>query len=319
MKNFKLWRSIRLIAITAVMAALPLASAAFAAEAASEVKPEVKPEAKAEVKAERPAPSKVIVARIDGKDITEEEVFMFIQSLGQQAQQAMMFYGSPQGRNVILNELLSVKLFALDARKAKIDESPEFKAALENIKTQMLAQAAMQNLVKDVKVTDDEAKKFYDEHPENFTEPEHIHARHILISDDVNSKDKIAEIQEELKEGKDFGEIAKEISICPSAPRGGDLGEFQRGQMVKPFEEAAFALKNPGDISEPVKTQFGWHIIKLEEKHPAEKIAFEQVKAQVMQQLENEKAAAMLRERAEQLKKEYKAEILEPENKNSKK
>lgn len=326
MKKFKLWRLIRLIAITAVMAALPFASAAFAEEAKPEAKAEAKAE-KAEAKTERPDPSKVIVARINGEDITEEEVLMFIQSLGQQGQQAMMLYGSPQGRSMILNEILSVKLFALEGAKLKLDEQEDFKKALEDIKNRMLAQAAMQNLVKDIKVTDEEAKKFYDEHPEHFTQPEHIRARHILISDDVESKDKIAKIQADLKSGKDFGEIAKEISICPSAPRGGDLGEFQRGQMVKPFEDAAFALKNPGDISEPVKTQFGWHLIKLEEKHPAEKIPFEQVKAQVMQQLENEKAAAMLKARADELKKEYKAEIiesphrrtgLEPDNKNKK-
>lgn len=299
----KIWRLVALI----VMAALPVAGAAFAAEVQAENKTDA---------------AKKVVARVNGQDITEDEVFMFIQSLGQQAPQAMMFYGSEQGRNIILNELITVKLFALEGAKTKLDETEDFKTALDDIKTRMLAQAAMQEVVKDISVTDEEVKKFYDEHPEHFTQPERIHARHILVSDDVNSADKIAKVQADLKSGRDFGEIAREISICPSAPQGGDLGEFQRGQMVKPFEDAAFALKNPGDISEPVKSQFGWHIIKLEGRTPESKISFEQVQAQIKQELDGEKVSAALRAHADELKKEYKVEIIEPEenkeNKNNK-
>ena len=259
-------------------------------------------------------PEQKVAARVDGVDITEEEVAAFINSLGgQQAQQMKLFYNDPQGRKIILDQIISMKLYALEGEKVlKLDQTEDFKHALNDVKTRMLAQAAMQELVKDVNITDEDVQKFYDAHPEHFTQPEHVHARHILISDDAKAQETLAKIQEDLKAGKDFGEIAKEISICPSAPRGGDLGEFGRGQMVKEFEDAAFALKNPGDISQPVKTRFGWHIIKLESKTPESKVELNaQVKAQVKQQLEAEKVQAMLHAHSEELKKQFKVEIID--------
>ena len=267
----------------------------------------------ADAKSESEAASKV-AARVGSEDITEAEVEAFINSMGaQQAQQMKFFYNTPQGRKMILDQVISMKLYALEGEKIlKLDQTQDFKNALKDIKSRMLAQAAMQELVKDVNITDQDVQKFYEAHPEHFTQPELVHARHILISDDAKAEQTLAQIQADLKAGKDFGEIAKEISICPSAPRGGDLGEFGRGQMVKEFEDAAFALKNPGDISQPVKTRFGWHIIKLESKTPETKIELnEQVKEQVKQQLEAEKVQAMLRAHAEELKKQFKIEIIE--------
>ena len=250
-----------------------------------------------------------VLARVDGKDITEEEVFQVLQSMGPQA---MMMYGSPEGRKMVLDELISMRLFALDGAKAKLDETAEFKATMENLRARVLAQAAMRDAIKDVAVTDDEVKKFYDENPEHFTQPERVHARHILLPDDAASADQIAKVQADLKAGTSFEELAKSMSQDPgSAPNGGDLGEFQKGQMVKEFEDAAFALKEPGDISEPVKTQFGWHIIKLEKHIPAAVIPFDEVKSQIMQEVENRKVSEILKARAEELKKSFKVEVLE--------
>ena len=127
---------------------------------------------------------------------------------------------------------------------------------METFRNQSLARAAIDASLKDVTVSDEEAKKFYDEHPDQFTQPERVHVRHVLISDDVTSADAIAKIQADLKAGVSFDEVAKSRSLCPSAAQGGDLGEVSKGQMVPEFEAAAFALKNPGDLSEPVKTQF---------------------------------------------------------------
>ena len=86
-----------------------------------------------------------------------------------------------------------------------------------------------------------------------------VRASHIL----VKTKEEAENLLQEIKDGKDFGEIAKNVSLCPSGHDGGDLGFFRRGVMVKPFEDAAFELKEMGDVSEPVETQFGWHLIKL--------------------------------------------------------
>lgn len=250
-----------------------------------------------------------VLARVDGQEITEADVLGVLQSMGPQG---MMMYGSPEGRRAILDELISMRLLALEGAKAKLDQAPEFQAAMERVRAQMLARAEVQELIKTVSVTEEEARKFYDANPERFTQPERVHARHILLSDDVTSADQIAKVQADLKAGVPFDELAKSVSLCPSAPQGGDLGEFQRGQMVPEFEAAAFALKEPGDISEPVKTAFGWHIIKLEGRVPAELVPFENVKAQLLQELEGEKVSELLRAKTEELRKEYKVEILEP-------
>ncbi|MBQ3346713.1 MAG: peptidylprolyl isomerase [Synergistaceae bacterium] len=166
----------------------------------------------------------------------------------------------------------------------------------------------MREAIKGLTVSDDEARKFYDENPGMFKNPERVHARHILVSGDET----LAKVQAELKAGKSFDVVAKEYSIDPgSAANGGDLGEFPRGMMVPEFEKAAFELKNPGDVSEPVKTQFGWHIIKLEERIPESPMPFEQVKSRLLQELQEQKTQTVLQEKAKALEEKYKVERFE--------
>lgn len=243
-----------------------------------------------------------VLARVGSSDITEREVLEFIQPFGQQA---LMLYGSEQGRKMILDDVISMRLYALDGEDSGLDKTPDFQASLNNAKRAMLAQAAMRKVIDGITVSDEEARKFYDDNPEMFIQPERIHARHILVSDDAV----LAKVQEELKAGKDFAQAAKEYSIdTGSAANGGDLGEFPKGVMVKEFETAAFALKNPGDISEPVKSQFGWHIIKLEEHIPETTAAFEQIKAQILEELKGQKTQEILENRTKELEKKYPVE-----------
>ena len=243
-----------------------------------------------------------VVARVGSQDITESEVMEFIKPFGQQA---AMLYGTEQGRKMIIDDVISMRLFAIYAQEKEMDKTPEFIATLENAKRAMLAQAAMRDVIKDLVVSDDEAKKFYDENQKLFLQPERVHARHILVSDDVSLK----KVQEELKSGKSFDVVAKMYSTDPgSAANGGDLGEFPKGVMVKEFEQAAFNLKNPGDVSEPVKSQFGWHIIKLE-GHIAESVApLEQVKQRIMQELKEQKTQEFLQAKSKELEDKYKVE-----------
>lgn len=242
-----------------------------------------------------------VLARIGSQDITEREVLEFIQPFGQQA---MMMYSSEQGRKMIIDEVINVRLFALYAEDNAVDKDPEFVAALENAKRAMLAQTVMRKEIAGITVSDDEAKKFYDENPNLFIQPERVHASHILVSGDENLK----KVQEELKV-KSFDTVAKEYSIDPgSAVNGGDLGEFAKGQMVPEFEKAAFALKNPGDVSEPVKSQFGWHIIKLEKHIPESKVAYEQVKPQIIQEVRQRKTQEVLEKKSKELESKYKVE-----------
>ena len=269
---------------------------------AAQTQPETKDAPKAD-------PEKVL-AKVADREIREKDIDQVIRMMGPQG---AMMYDNPQGRRAVLDELVSMHLFALKGAEEKLDKTPEFKTAVETFRNQSLARAAIDASLKDVTVSDEEAKKFYDEHPDQFTQPERVHVRHVLISDDVTSADAIAKIQADLKAGVSFDEVAKSRSLCPSAAQGGDLGEVSKGQMVPEFEAAAFALKNPGDLSEPVKTQFGWHIIRLEGRTPSSVEPFDTVKPQLVQYLTNEKKGEAFKNAVEGLKKTYKVEMLVPE------
>ena len=243
-----------------------------------------------------------VVARVNSQDITESELLEFIKPFGQQA---MMLYATEQGRKMIIDDVITMRLYALDAEDQNLDKTTEFQAQLAAAKRAMLAQAAMRKAIDGLTVSDDDAQKFYSENTQMFVQPERVHARHILVSGDEN----LAKVQEALKSGKSFDIVAEEFSIDPgSAQNGGDLGEFPRGVMVPEFENAAFALKNPGEVSQPVKTQFGWHIIKLEERIPESTAPFESVKDRILQDLREQKTQQLLQDKAAQLEKTYKVE-----------
>jgi peptidyl-prolyl cis-trans isomerase C len=159
-------------------------------------------------------------------------------------------------------------------------------------------------------IPDQETKTFYDTHPESFKKSEQVRASHILIK--IDSKDepsvkdekkaKLQKIQKRLKGGEDFAVLAKEFSECPSNIKGGDLGYFERGNMVKPFEDAVFALKT-GDVSDIVETRFGYHLIKVVDKKPESVVGYEDVKDNIVQYLKKEKTGKELKGYIEELRK----------------
>ncbi|MCF8062343.1 MAG: peptidylprolyl isomerase [Deltaproteobacteria bacterium] len=175
-----------------------------------------------------------------------------------------------------------------------------------------------QRFGKSAEISEEEARTFYDSHPEAFVRPEQVHARHILIRPDpeggeATDKDavkKLQEIRKEAESGEDFAELAKEHSQGPSSERGGDLGYFPRGKMAKPFEDAAFALK-PGDMSDVVKTRFGYHLIKLEDRKPEGTVPFEEVQDAVQNYLGTEAVKEAVQSYVKQLRQE--AVIQRPE------
>jgi len=165
--------------------------------------------------------------------------------------------------------------------------------------------------VKNTTVSDEESKAYYEKTKENFRQPESLHASHILIKVDEGAseeakaaaKKKIEEIRKQIEDGADFAEMAKKNSEGPSSTKGGDLGFFRRGQMVKPFEDAAFALK-PGEVSDIVLTRFGYHIIKLQEKNEESVVAFDMIKDRISQYLIQEKVQKKVNDLIETLKTE---------------
>ncbi|MDG4476592.1 peptidylprolyl isomerase [Thiovibrio frasassiensis] len=168
-------------------------------------------------------------------------------------------------------------------------------------------------------VTEAEAKDFYNNNQDKFVQPEMAHARHILINaketeskaDKDRKRAKLVQIQKQLKGGADFAELAKQYSDCPSKERGGDLGFFPRGQMVKPFDQAVFKMM-PGDTSDIVETEFGYHLIKLEEKKPAKTVSFDEAKAKITAYLTQEKVTSNIETFLAQVKSKATIKILTP-------
>ena len=178
----------------------------------------------------------------------------------------------------------------------ELDKTEEYKSALEQMERDLLTQMTINKVLSDVTVTDADAETFYNEHAEEFKTPETVSSKHIL----VDSEEKAKEIKEKISNGEmSFEEAAGQFSTCPSGQQGGDLGEFGRGMMVPEFEDAAFALEL-NIVSEPVKTQFGYHLIKTEAKNEASVAKFEDVKEQIignlMQQAQQNKYAQLMKE-----------------------
>ncbi|MBA3004309.1 MAG: peptidylprolyl isomerase [Desulfurivibrio sp.] len=171
-------------------------------------------------------------------------------------------------------------------------------------------------------VTEQEAKDFYNNNQDKFVQPEMAHARHILITaketepkaDKDRKRAKLVQIKKQLKDGADFAELAKQFSDCPSKERGGDLGFFPRGQMVKPFEQAVFKMM-PGDVSDVVETEFGFHLIKLEEKKPAKTVSFDEAKAKITAYLTQEKVTGNIEAFLAETKAKATIKILSPQAK----
>jgi peptidyl-prolyl cis-trans isomerase C len=207
---------------------------------------------------------------------------------------------------VLLQYVIENELMAGAGQTDNLDKSDSFPSRVKYHERRALRDAFF-----DVKitgaVTEADAKKIFDEQIVAVKPQQEVHAHHILVATEAEAK----EIVERLNKGEDFATVAKEKSKDPNA-EGGDLGFFSKGQMLKPFEDAAFTLKE-GEISAPVQTQFGWHVIKVEEKRTRPLPTFDQVKDQIMTQLTTQKAKETIRG----LNSAAKIEITDPEIKKS--
>ncbi len=182
-----------------------------------------------------------------------------------------------QKKEMVSSYFMDLYLAAEKAGKEKLVSDDEMKERLDYLRRKVLMEALLTKITKEA-TTDEAARKFYAEKVKDMPADEEVHARHIL----VKTEDEAKKVEERLKAGEDFAKVAKEVSQDPGSADGGDLGWFTKDRMVKEFAEAAFALK-AGELSKPVKSQFGWHVIRLEERRPKAPPTFEQVKPQIIQ------------------------------------
>ena len=241
--------------------------------------------------------NKEIIAVVDGEEITNEMFQDFMDSIPQEQK---AYASNPQFRERLKEQFISLFTYAKYGEELKLDETEQFKIAMENAKRDILARMAMDVTLKDVAVEEQEMKDFYEANIQHFRGEEKVSAKHILVNDEKTA----LEVLEKIKAGKAFEEAAQECSTCPSGSKGGDLGEFGRGQMVKEFEEAAFNAE-VGELVGPVKTQFGYHLIKVESKKDADTLPFEEVKDRIQQMLLPQKQNMVYSKKYEELKEKY--------------
>jgi peptidyl-prolyl cis-trans isomerase C len=212
-----------------------------------------------------------VVARVNGVDIKQSDLALAEEDLGADAQAA-----TPDAkRDQLIAYLADIIMVNQAADKKKLADSPEFKRRLAFLRNKLLMGYELQDEAK-AAVTDEAMHQTYNEAVKSVGGQEEVRARHIL----VENEDEAKAILDQLKGGADFATLAKEKSKDPGAAEGGDLGYFSKDQMVPEFAEVAFKMY-PGQLSNPVKTQFGWHIIKLEDKRTKQPPEFEKVKDQI--------------------------------------
>lgn len=245
---------------------------------------------------------------VNGVEITKNDVETALMNATQGRFNQVPPEKQAEFRKQVLEQLVGRELVYGDAKKTGILKSKEFKAEYakvqERVKKELAVQLWQKHQMDKVKVSNKELKNYYDKNKEEFKEKESVHARHIL----VKTGDEAQAILKEVKSLKGdtlkskFIELAKTKSTGPSGPKGGDLGYFAQGQMVPEFNNKVFSMK-VGTVSEPVKTQFGYHVIYLEDKRAAKNLAFTEVKSFIEQRLKMEKFKGTMQVKMAQLQK----------------
>ena len=212
-----------------------------------------------------------VLAKVNGAEIKKSDVAMAEEELGPSLAQM----DPATKKDNVLAFLIDLKIVAKAAEDKKVENSEDFKKRLAFTRNRLLMDSLLASEGK-AATTDEAMKKVYEDAAKQITGEQEVHARHIL----VESEDEAKAVKAELDKGADFAELAKKKSKDPGAADGGDLGFFTKEQMVPEFSAVAFTLE-PGKVSDPVKSQFGWHVIKVEEKRARKAPDFEQVKAQI--------------------------------------
>lgn len=214
---------------------------------------------------------------------------------------------TPQGRKEMLDTMVIRELILQQASKDGLDKGPEIEEKLQDLRKRLVVESFLKKKVEvESKVSDEDMKKFYEQNKDKFKSGEQIKASHILVKTEKEAKELLAK----LKAGGNFEELAKKSSVDSSSAKGGDLGWFGKGSMVPVFEKAALALKE-GQTSEVVKSDFGFHIIKLTGKRPAGIRPFEEVKEQIKGAIMPTKQQEVFQKIKEELKKTAKITIKE--------
>jgi peptidyl-prolyl cis-trans isomerase C len=255
----------------------------------------IKPEAKSEDK---------VMAKIDGKPVYESEIREKIQTyieLNAMGNEDAMNYDKldKEVKDEIVKSIVVGDLITKEAKQAKTNEKPEYKKGLQFAENQLMQRLFIEKIIKD-NLTDEKLQAKYKQTVSEQSNKNEYKVSHIL----VKTEDEAKQVKQKLDKGEDFAKLAKEFSLDSNKESGGSLAYFSHGQMVPPFEEAVEKLKI-GEISAPVKTEFGYHVIKLDEKRQVKVASFEELKSKVSEEI----SAQFIQEYIEQLKTQNKVEF----------
>ncbi|WP_333859579.1 peptidylprolyl isomerase [Clostridium sp.] len=242
-----------------------------------------------------------ILAIVNNVEITETDFQNVIKRFPGERQQ---YFSTDEGRKQLLDEMISFELFYNYGKEIELEKNKDYLVKLEMAKKELLIQETISKIMENIKVSNKEVEDYYTSNKSMYKKPENVTAKHIL----VDSFEKATQISNEIEKGLSFEDAAKKYSSCPSKSEGGNLGTFTKGQMVPEFEAAAFQLEI-GVLSKPVKTQFGYHLIKVENKEKDSIKSFDEVKNAIENGLLQEKRTLEYSKCINNLKDKYPIEI----------
>ncbi len=245
-----------------------------------------------------------VLAKIGALTITEKDLNDLANAIPERYRD---LYMSPEARQKTLDYIVNIYVLAAEAEKQNIDKAPEVQKLMDFTKKDLLARIYLDRMSRNLKPpTEQEAKAYYEQYKDQFVTPESVHLHHVLVNTEKEAK----AVMDRLKKGEKFPDIAAQVSICPSKNKGGDLGWLPKGSLVAEIEEAAFTIK-PGIPVGPVKSKFGYHVLLVEDRKPAEEGSFDQAKEYIMEQLKFQAQQDNYERIAQDLRKKMNVQMLD--------
>ena len=242
-----------------------------------------------------------VLAIVNQSEITEKDIQRSLLRFPEETQE---YYKTEEGKKQFLDQMINFELIYSYALNNDMKKDPDYIEQIQAIEKDLLIQIGVKNIMAGVDMTEEEIQSYYENNSQMFKTPETVSAKHIL----VDTLEQMQEIKKEITDGMSFEEAAQKYSKCPSAAQGGSLGSFTRGRMVPEFEAVAFELKLH-EVSEPVKTQFGYHLIQLDEKNLEEMKSLEESRHMIVKNLLHQKQNENYINAITKLKGEYAVEI----------
>ena len=243
-----------------------------------------------------------VLAKIGDQTVTENDLKEMVASFPDKS------YQTEEGQAKALDYLVNILVMAAEAKKQGLDKDPDVQRLLAYTTNDLLAGVYLNKLTKNLPApTEADAKAYYDKNRSQFVTPESVLLHHVLVKTEKEAKEAL----DRLKKGEDFGKIANQVSICPSKDRGGSLDWMPKGQLVKEIEDEAFGMKN-GQMAGPIKSRYGYHILRLDDTRPRQEMSFDWVKDSIIERLKFEAQQTQYEKMAADLRKKMNVQITQP-------